>query len=77
MRYIQLSDLALYGNTFILELCECNGERKQIVTDQRRHVLFVGLRTYMREVESCLENLGADIRAEGVSMRWLWENDDI
>lgn len=38
-----------------------------------KHVLFVGLWTYMREVESCLENLGADIRATRVSMGWLWE----
>lgn len=45
MRYIQLSDLAWYGNTFILE---------------------------MKEVENCLENLGADIRAARVNMKWLW-----
>lgn len=72
MRYIQLSDLAWYGNTFILELRECNGARKPVSLNQQRIVLQLRCGTYMKEVENCLENLGADIRAARVNMKWLW-----
>lgn len=72
MRYIQLSDLAWYGSTFILELRECNGARKPVPLNQQRIDLQLRCGTYMKEVENCLENLGADIRAARVSMKWLW-----